>query len=404
MSDEKEIEIQDPDFNDVIGDEYEGFEILEGDTDKVIQEGSDDKEEDTSEEKADEVIEATEEKTTEETSDLGTIDTSWFDQFNEQAGGKYSSVDEVKSILDEYHVLKEKVDSIASNDAQTGLSEEQVTKLKEYIEKVKPESFFANDVELKKNLLMKANPNVNGEVAGKVFNIDFKSANPLDVIALNMALKHSSIEDGEVGALEIVLEDYGISSKEDLEDLTRVQKNKIKIAAEEAAMEITKLRDSIQSPDVTDVESLLSELNLTSVKQEQQYDMSAWEGKIDKVIDMTKEFALKEGDSVLYSEPIAKEFFDDAKEVIESAIKQGRLEPTEENIKIMSEELRKAWVAEHGEEVMKRMLKAQERKLREQYHKEIHNDTDPDKSVQRPKINTKNTSDSDMRRILGIRV
>ena len=136
------------------------------------------------------------------------------------------------------------------------------------------------------------------------------------------------------------MEDYGISSKEDLEDLTRVQKNKIKIAAEEAAMEITKLRDSIQSPDVTDVESLLSELNLTSVKQEQQYDMSAWEGKIDKVIDMTKEFALKEGDSVLYSEPIAKEFFDDAKEVIESAIKQGRLEPTEENIKIMSEELR----------------------------------------------------------------
>ena len=188
MSDEKEIEIQDPDFNDVIGDEYEGFEILEGDTDKVIQEGSDDKEEDTSEEKTDEVVEATEEKTTEETSDLGTIDASWFDQFNEQAGGKYSSVDEVKSILDEYHVLKEKVDSIASNDAQTGLSEEQVTKLKEYIEKVKPESFFANDVELKKNLLMKANPNVNGEVAGKVFNIDFKSANPLDVIALNMVV------------------------------------------------------------------------------------------------------------------------------------------------------------------------------------------------------------------------
>lgn len=132
--------------------------------------------------------------------------------------------------------------------------------------------------------------------------------------------------------------------------------------------------------------------------------MSAWNGKIDKVIDMTKEFALKEGDSVLYSEPIAKEFFDDAKEVIESAIKQGRLEPTEENIKIMSEELRKAWVAEHGEEVMKRMLKAQERKLKEQYHKEIHNDTDPDKAVQRPKISTKNTSDAEMKRILGIRL
>lgn len=393
-------EIKQKDFDDYIEEDYSGFEVVD---DKTEADTSSEDTETTEETTEDDTEVQTETKTEETTTEVSDETVNLLNSFNEKTGLSYASFDEVKAIMEEYSTLKEKVSQNGGEKLTGGISEQQKAKLKEAYEKLNPKAFFANDTELKKNLLMKSNPNINGEVAGKIFDMDFKSENPLDVIALNMALKHSSIDGGVAGALEVVLEDFGISDKSELEDLSRVQKNKIKIAAEEAASQIASIRDGVSIGEEFDIDSLLSEIG-TLQNTAEQYDMTPWNGKIDDVFKMAKNFELKDDNGgVLYTEPIDETFFKEgAKEVVEELIREGKVEPTQENMQIIAEELQKEWLIENYQSVMKRQLKAQERKLKEQFHKEVHNDVDPDKTTSRPKTNLKNTSPDVIRRALGL--
>ena len=345
----------------------------------------------------------TEEQTQTETSD-------WFFELNKSFGTNYSSVDELKSVLGEYGSLKEKVSKIDDFDTLSSrlekVEKERNLLIEKYRELKDPQSFFADDVEFKRNQLIKSNPSINGEVARKALTMDLGTANPLDIIALSMQLTHSKLSGGEVGAKEAFLLSKGIDVQ--LEDdgsldtsaLSRAQINIINLEAEKAAKDIASIRDSVQLPESSkEVEELINEWSAQS--QEPQFDMSKWEGKIADVVKGVDVFEIKEADVVLYSEPIDAEFKEGLEDAIKEAISKGKIEPTPENIKILIEEAKKEYAFENMSSIMKRYKSNVELKIKEEQHRQIHNDVDPDKSSTTTKVTTGRTTS--LNRVLGIR-
>ena len=345
---------------------------------------------------------------TEEQTQTETID--WFSELNKSFGTNYSSVDELKSVLGEYGSLKEKVSKIDDFDTLSSrlekVEKERNLLIEKYRELKDPQSFFADDVEFKRNQLIKSNPSINGEVARKALTMDLGTANPLDIIALSMQLTHSKLSGGEVGAKEAFLLSKGIDVQ--LEDdgsldasaLSRAQINIINLEAEKAAKDIASIRDSVQLPESSkEVEELISEWSAQS--QEPQFDMSKWEGKIADVVKGVDIFEIKEADVVLYSEPIDAEFKEGLEDAIKEAISKGKIEPTPENIKILIEEAKKEYAFENMSSIMKRYKSNVELKIKEEQHRQIHNDVDPDKSSTTTKVTTGRTTP--LNRVLGIR-
>jgi hypothetical protein len=357
--------------------------------------------------------EATETTTETETitaTETTTATADWISELNKSFGANYSTVDELKSVFDEYSTLKEKTSKISNFDAISQrvekLEKEKELLIEKYREKSDPKSLFANDIEYKRNQLMKINPSVNGEVAKKAFDIDLSTANPLDVIALNMQLTSSKIAGGEVGAKETFLLKNGIDVEMgsdgsiDLSELSRAQTNLINIEAEEAAKNIAKLRDSVQMPEQPkEIEALISEW--MESKREPEFDMKQWDGAVESVVKGVDVFEVKDGDTVLYSEPVDLEFKKGLDAVIRETILKGKLANTKENVEAMKEEIKKAYAVENMTEIMKRFKSATELKIKEAVHNKLHNDTDPDKGHQASKPSSGYTTP--LNKVLGIR-
>lgn len=345
----------------------------------------------------------TEEQTQTETSD-------WFSELNKSFGTNYSSVDELKSVLGEYGSLKEKVSKIEDFDTLSSrlekVEKERNLLIEKYRELKDPQSFFADDVEFKRNQLIKSNPSINGEVARKALTMDLGTANPLDIIALSMQLTHSKLSGGEVGAKEAFLLSKGIDvqfeddGSLDTSTLSRAQMNIINLEAEKAARDIVAVRDSIQMPEASkEVEELINEW--TAQSQQPQFDMTKWDSRIADVVNGVDVFEIKDADVVLYSEPIDAEFKEGLEDAIKEAISKGRIEPTSENIKILIEEAKKEYAFENMSSIMKRYKSNVELKIKEEQHRQIHNDVDPDKSSTTTKVTTGRTTP--LNRVLGIR-
>ena len=97
--------------------------------------------------------------------------------------------------------------------------------------------------------------------------------------------------------------EIGDSGNIDLSELTRAQVNLINLEAEEAARNIVRVRDSVQLPEPSgEVEELIQKW--IAEKEVPQFDVKKWDGHIENVIKAVDIFEVKEGDDVLYSEPI----------------------------------------------------------------------------------------------------
>lgn len=358
---------------------------------------------------ADKPIEAPSEPVV-ETKQTEQVSGDWLDGFNKSFNGQYKTVDELKSFLDEYGSLKEKVAKIDDYDAiiqdKQKLEKTRDLLIEKYRELKDPKSFFADDIEYKKNQLMKSNPSVNGEVARKALSMDLETSNPLDIIALNMQLTHSKLTGGEVGAKETFLVKHNIDMEVsengdiDLTGLSRAQMNIINLEAEEAAKNILNIRGQVQEPEASkEIEQLISDW--MQQKEEPAFDMTKWDGKIESVVKGVDVYEVKDGDVVLYSEPIDDEFKEGLEEAIREAIVKGKIEPTPENIQTMIAEAKKEYAFENMPSIMKRYKSETELKVKEQLHNKIHNDVDPDKASSTAKPIEGRTTP--LNRVLGIR-
>ena len=306
----------------------------------------------------------------------------------------YGSVDELKSILGEYTTLKEKVSQTVDYDeikAQKEKLEQEKKLLVEHFSKISnPKEFFADELETKRNQILKENPNINRDVVGKALSIDLDKANPLDVIALNMVLTHSRLEGGEAGAKELLLDKYGLDEDFQWSELTVAQRNKINLDAEEASRHLSEIRDVKIPESPSDINDLIEQWKTESTPKE--FDMSPWENKVNDVLGLAKTFEVKDGDDVLYSEAIDEAFLKESEEIVKEAIREGKLEPTKENMAILAEGIVEEYLVQKRADILKRHMKQVELKYKDEEHKKIHNDTDPDKPVVKEKIVTGKTT------------
>jgi hypothetical protein len=319
----------------------------------------------------------------------------WLEEFNKSFETNYRSVDEVKSIFGA-NTKTEEIEALRSQNDTIKAREQKLIEIVKQIQD--PQSFFAEEAEFKKNLLLKSNPSVNKDVAGKIFTVDVENANPLDLIVLDMQVSHKRLVGGEAGARETLLAELGIDADFQLEDLTTAQKNQINIRAEKAAQNIVALRDSVQIPQpLKDIESILQEIQ---PHQAVEYDMTKWDGKIDSVISKVDFIEIKDGNDVLYKEAIDDDYRNGLKDALAEVIKGKGIDPTPENIKGLVEEAKDFYLKENLPQILKRHKNQIIAEHDKAIHSKLHNDTDPDKqtTVVKP-VSNKAT---DMWKLMGL--
>lgn len=297
---------------------------------------------------------------------------SWFDALKKETGIEIESIDKLKETLTN---SGKKEDDEAKTQYDT-LKAKHEKLIEEFKKTQNPKDFFNSDTEFKKNLFLKENSSVRGEVADKLFNIDLDKSNPLDIIAVNLMLDHKSLSSGEA-AKNYFLRKQGIDPEEfDFNELDEQQKMDIDIAAETAVKRISDLRNSVVIPDSKTIDDILADV---SIEKEKPFDIGKWDGKVDDLVKSVKEIKIEDG-GLVYSEQIGNEFITEMAGYIKNAIVQGKLEPTKENIESLREQMKDVYWLENRPAIIKRIVDQEVKKVKEELHKEIHNDTDPDKA------------------------
>lgn len=300
-------------------------------------------------------------------------ETSWFDTFKKETGTEFENIDTLKEALKpkenpEYETLKAKHERLI----------EEVKKIQN------PKDYFNNDTDAKKYQFLKEHPTVSGEAAGKLFSLDLDKSNPLDIIAVDLMMNHKSLSSEEV-AKNWFLRKQGIDPEDyNWDDLDEFQKTDINIAAENAVKNITSLRNSVVMPDSKTIDDILSDVK--------PFDMKQWDGKVENLVSSVKEMKI-EDEGLVYSEKIGDDFRKEVTEFINAAIKQDKLEPTEENIKNLGKQAMDVYFLENKNSIIKRIVDQEVKKAKEDFHKQIHNDADPDKmQMTKPKGQGKTTN------------
>jgi hypothetical protein len=317
-------------------------------------------------------------------------------QFNTELKTEFKSSDDIRDLLE----AKGKLETSSASEKQ--LKEDNKSLRDQYKKLVDPkESLGLSDNDYKRHLLLKENPELNGDVASKVFDTDLTAMPPIDLIVLNWMLDHPGINSGD--AKEFVErkvlnleEDYNTS------DFTSIQKTDINISAQNAANRIAALKDKVVIPDFNKNIDELIGVDREAAKAE-EIDYSLWENEIPALSDKVKAFEVKDGEDILYTEEVNKEFVEGIKEDIIAFVKENKMKPSEENLKQVTEEIQNAYKLTNLPAIMKRFKEQLTAKFEEAKHNDNHNDTDLAKDRERdPAIDT--SRDTNMRdMVLGIR-
>ena len=301
-------------------------------------------------------------------------------EVNKYLGREYKAVDELKTIIEEYDQLKDKVAKTGDYD----IVKAKFEKVLEEYKKLDPKGLFSDDLSLKASMLIKENKGINRDVASKVFDIDLETSNPIDIITLDLMLKNKSLRSGEV-AKNYFLKTNGIDV-DGLDEMDEFQKVVVNVAAEKAAANILELRNSVTVPDFQKtIDEVLAEVTPTS-KEEVVFDTTEWESKLPDVVKDIKTFEIKEAGDVIYSEAIDEDFKAGVADAILEAVKTGKIKYSKENVEKMIQEANDFYWVQNRAAITKRIQSNAELKARESLHKEFHNDTDPDKAHQDVKV------------------
>ena len=307
-------------------------------------------------------------------------------EINKSFNTNFGDVEALKSVLGANTLPEE------NNAFKTQYSELEAkhNKLIEEFKKLNdPLSLFGDEFEVKKNALIKTNPALNKDVAGKVLSIDLQNDNPLDIIALDMMLKSKVFKSGE-DARALFLKQNGIDVDFAVDDLDVTQKLSIDLAAEKAAQNIEAMRSSVTIPQAVNIDQILSEVTYTPTPD---FDITPWNDKVAPLVESIKDFEVKdEHGDVLFTEIVDDEFKQGLNEVIIDTIKVGKMQPTAENIKALADEAIRIYKMENFDKIVRRVKAQIEAREAEKYHKMIHNDQDPDRQTHQMPVKGKTTN------------
>ena len=252
-----------------------------------------------------------------------------------------------------------------------------------------PLSLFGDEFEVKKNVLIKNNPTINKEVAGKVLSIDVQNDNPLDIIALNMMLTSKVFKSGE-DAKALFLKQNGIDVDFTPDDLDVTQRLSIDLAAEKAAQNIEAIRGSVTVPQSVNIEQILAD---AKYEPEPDFDITPWNDKVAPLVDSVKSFDVKdENGVVLFTEVLDEEFRKGLADVMKNTVVVGKIAYSSDNAKALTDEAVKIYQMEYFEPILKRAISQVRAQEADKYHKLIHNDQDPDRQGLKVPVTGKTTN------------
>lgn len=230
-------------------EQEQGEESSEEEDEAEKQEDSEESEEEVSSEEEDEKQEQKEETE-------GEIN---FKTLSEQLGHDVESVDDLKTRLSTASESGKKVEELQGQLSETTKKYQELEQ--KYKQELNPLSYFANENEYKRQVLLKKHPELDPSVLSKVVSSDIEKLSPLDAIKLNMQIQDADIYRNEKEVIEAIEDEFQIEelSEKTLDEIPSLERNKILKKAKEAKKYFKTLQDGIELPKEVDTEAIQKE-------------------------------------------------------------------------------------------------------------------------------------------------
>lgn len=297
-----------------------------------------------------------------------------FDVFNKTFGGEYKDVDSIKGVFDK----ASKYEQVATEREQYS---KRVAELEGLEAKVNPLNFFSSpDAYLREQFLLK-NPSLEPEVLrvvsdltpGKIDGLD-----PLKALKVQMLVANPDIDGGEDGVAELIASKYGISADElvDFENLDRSVKNRIKLDAKTARVDLKKMYDGIDIPQTVDLGQMRTDIK------------TAWESPLKEIVKGIDKLRLADG----YDFTVTDEMKAGILEERLSKLSNNLVKPTQEMGEELSAKIKKELLVKNMDKIVQFIDKTSEEKWKAHFRADVHN-TQPLNDQDRQSADGKSFSD-----------
>lgn len=275
------------------------------------------------------------------------------DVFNTTFGTAFEQEDGLKEVLSKglkYSEIEKEKEELAR----------KVEELSSTVNKtLNPRAYFSSDdAYLREQLLLKNKDNAEAvKYLSDLTPTKVKSMSDYEVLKYNMLINNPSLDGGEAGAEELIQSEYDFDG--DMENLTRVTRNKMMLNAKEARKNLSKLYEGIEIPDTKSWEST------------EQSIRDRWTNPARDLVEGITTLQLSEGLEFVV-DPASKQGILDE---ILSEVTRGRVDVNEAAMRDIAGIVRTRLVERNLDKIIQHVRITAAEAEKERLRKEIHNDT-----------------------------
>lgn len=281
-----------------------------------------------------------------------------FDSFKEYAKTAYEKEFESEDDLKATFEKAAKSDELSSQVEELNQKVSELTNIAS--KGVSGRDWFVNDDEFIRQQFLKNNKDKFSESALSVLTSlspeKVKSLEPVDAIKYQMLIDNPDLERSEVE--ELISEEYGIDG--DVDELGGAAKAKLKVNANTAKKELSKLYDGIELPESVDWEAQRTQLK------------ESWNEPLKQVVEGIDKIQLTEDLSFDITPEMKEGMYDS----FLSEVLAGQVKPSEETAGQIAGRIRGEILEHNLDKVIDVISKDIREKEKEALRKEVHNDTD----------------------------
>lgn len=296
-------------------------------------------------------------------------------------GIEVEDADTLKSAWEKAQKLPEYEEKLSKYESDYNALKEEIDTYKTYVD---PKTYFANETELKRNIILKTFPDKNPDIINRIMDFKHEGSveSSIEAAALNEMLSTPNFVGDVDVAKEIVMKDLGIEV-EDLSELSQADKNRIQRAANNAVKNFNELKN-VQVPEAFDYEKRKQELQAQKQELEAKR-MEAWAKPIEL---MTEKFDKVPMKFKVDGQDISVDMVVDSEFKSEYANKMREIAKTkdynQENIQAIGQQMMNEYVTKNINKIVQAAADKVTALKEEEFHKENHVDT-PTNTATKPK-------------------
>jgi len=274
-----------------------------------------------------------------------------------------NNIEEVETRFKEYDDIKTNLETISKT--KDTLTQELEGYKKFADEAIDPMKYFADEDGFFVETLRKKYPNLDRTTASKLVGSDVKDMDDFQAMVLSEVVKHSDIGLREDEAEARILKRMGLESKEDIEELSSMDKKLLKVDAKEAkALLAREQEEAKKTPERTSPADFLAQHQQSKAEREAEV-RKAYEPLADSIVAKVKEM-VKEGDEELFQIAPDDSYMQELKQyAVDGAVKRGLDTSEESQQEVLLNLKAKFWADNAG-----KVLKAFETNLRTKWQAE----------------------------------